>query len=640
MKSMTTISRYVWLLILTSVCRQLQAQPVPTTNPVTTPNETTQWTSQFAWANVTPVNKVKGLLGPDNLVDSLVLHQTMRQISETGGGVVYFPAGTYTFTSSVALFDGVVLRGEAIDGVKDAKDELFAPPTRFEFPQYRATMSRSHPDTLLFKEESNSTAFKTIGMAPGQGKTIGLIDLDIDRAVIDFRADTDGLGRQNIMLLSLRQNNAVMPDPTIPTQKQRALKHGWQRWPSKEVASVEIDVAANCLVSNCRLNDKPDDNYPQYGFTTDDGHSFDGARAVFDYTDHPGIRVRATGNAPAGITMTLYPRIHITTQPHPVSSIELTNNHVNVLEGNNPIVVEGNGVNETGNETTMTEPVYESSILDGRVATWTDYKAIYDNSDSLTYAGQFVSAKGDTLPYRMMKPVNYDPTKKYPIVMYLHGMGERGTDNHEQLRNFIWYFSTEKNRQEHPCFVLMPQLNRNNMSFLGSEEAKSTKMMTAVFSVMKRLETYYSIDTDRRYLIGISSGAWATWEAIIRYPKTFAAAVPISGYKRFNEFDAKARKHDIDGIKNLPIWAFHGSDDEWIPVMYARMTVAMLKNGGGKPRYTEFKGIGHICWNELQHVPEFMPWLFSQRRNQSIAPGSALPALTKLSASPAKTAQR
>ncbi len=632
---MTTISRYVWLLMLTGAYTQLHAQSLPSTNPVTMLDQTTQWTSQFAWSSVTPVTKINGLLGPDNQVDSLVFHQTMRRISDAGGGVLYFPAGTYTFTYSISLFDGIVLRGEAIDGVTDAKHELFAPPTHFEFPRYRATLSRSHADTLLFKDESNNTAFKRIGLAPGQGSTIGLVDLDINRAIIDFRSGTDGIGRQNVLLKSLRQNNAVLPDPAIPTPFQRVRKHEWQRWPSKAVASIEVDAATNCLVSNCRLNDKPDDNYRQYGFTTDDGHSFDGARAVFDYTDHSGIRIRATaaGNDPAGVKLITYPRLHITTQADPTGSIELTNNYVNVLEGNKPIVLEGSGIKETGNQTALTQSVYESSILDGRVATWDDYKAIYDKSDSLTFSGLFVSAKGDTLPYRMMKPANYDPTKKYPIVLYLHGMGERGTDNHEQLRNFIWYFSTEKNRQEHPCFVLIPQLNRKNMSFLGSEEAKSTKMMTAVFAVMKRLETSYSIDTDRRYLVGISSGAWATWEAIIRYPKTFAAAVPISGYKRFNEFDAVARKHDIDGIKNLPIWAFHGSDDEWIPVMYARMTVAMLKSGGGKPRYTEFKGVGHICWNELQHVPEFMPWLFSQRRITPITPVS-------LPSSGPKTARR
>jgi predicted esterase len=616
MKAMTSVSRYARLFILLLISRPLWAQSVPTGNPVKM-TEATAWTSRFAWTNVTPATTVKGLLGADNQVDSLVLHQTTRRLAEAGGGVLYFPAGTYTFGYSLTLFDGVVLRGEAINGMTDATSDLFLPPTRFEFPRYRATLSRSHPDTLLFIDEPNNSAFKVIGIAPGQGNGIGLVDLDIDHATIDFRAAANEPGRQQMLLVNLRQNNAVLPDPGIPTQRQRTLNHAWQRWPNKAVASINLDAAANCLISNCRLNDKPEDNYRQYGFTTDDGHSFDGARAVFDYTDHAGIRVRVS---PAG------------SAPTP-GSIELTNNYVNVLAGNTPIVLDGSGVSNTDNVTAMTKPVYASSILDGRVATWNEYKAIYDKSDSLTVAGRFVSAKGDSLPYRLMLPANYDPTKKYPVVLYLHGMGERGTDNHEQLRNFVWSFSTEKNRQDYPCFVLIPQLNRNSISFLGDERAKSTKMMLAVFSLMKRLESRYSMDTDRRYLMGISSGAWATWEAIVRYPKMFAAAVPIAGYKRFNEFDAVARKHDIDGIKDLPIWAFHGSDDEWIPVMYARMTVSMLKNGGGKPRYTEFKGIGHICWNELQHVPEFMPWLFAQRRNTPVLPVS-LPSLG------AKTARR
>lgn len=608
MKTFPTHTRRAgWLLPFLFACATLWAQSVPTTNPLAAPVPDTQaWTNGLAWARVTLADKVKGLLGPDNQVDSLVLHQTLRQLSAAGGGVLYFPAGTYLFDHSVTLFDGVVLRGELAPGVNEAGDGQFAPVTKFEFPRYRPTLSRTRADTLLFTDVPNHTAFKTISIGAGHGKNIGLVQLDLNRAVIDFRSGTGGC--RNILLLSLRQNNAVLPDPGIPTDPQRTGGHAWQRWPWGEVASLNVDAAANCLVSNCRLNDRPDDNYRQFGYMTDDGQTFDGARAVFDYTNHPGIRVRAVGATPGGV--------------------ELTGNYVQVLRGNQPIVSEG-AVRLAGNEGKTTEPAFESSIFDGRTATWQQYRTIYEKRDSLTTPQWYASAGSDTLPYRVMLPANYDPAKKYPLVVYLHGMGERGTDNKEQLRNFIWYFTTEKNRRDYPCFVLIPQHSKADQSFLGSERARSNKMMLAVFSVMKKLEKTYSIDGRRRYLIGISSGAWATWEAIVTYPKLFAAAVPIAGYKRFNEFDEKDRKREIANIKDLPIWAFHGSDDEWIPAMYARMTVSTLKNGGGNPRYTEFKGIGHICWNELQYVTDFMPWLFSQRRNQPPVPGTATSMVNK-----------
>ncbi len=123
---------------------------------------------------------------------------------------------------------------------------------------------------------------------------------------------------------------------------------------------------------------------------------------------------------------------------------------------------------------------------------------------------------------------------------------------------------------------------------------------------------YTGIDANRLYITGISSGAFGVWDAIERWPDYFAAVAPVSGAGDPSKAAA---------IKNLPIWAFHGTKDATVPVSGSRDMIAALKTVGGNPRYTEFPNKPHSIWSTVyslpdtsEHVSNFFPWLFSQKR--------------------------
>ncbi len=606
------------IVFYVSLSFDLFGQREPQVNPIT---EANHWSNAIAWNNVTNVTKVKGLLGRENAVDSVVFHQTMETISKNGGGVLFFPVGTYIFKNTIMLYDGVVLRGENPLGVKNAKHQSYSLPTIFEFPRYKPKMDRMRADTSLFKNVSNQTAFKSIKTNTRGIKNFGLVNIDINRAIIDFRKkNTESMGFRNVLIYGIKQNNAVVPVEGIPTAAQIKGGNNWQRWTEKYIGNINLSVEANALVANCKLNDNTKDSFKQFGYMVDDGFTFDGSRAVFDYINHIGImieEVKTTPSTGSVINPTETDNLIASNSKNMYTngSIEVLNNYMKLTEGNEFVKSDCEKCNVFDNDFQTTKQQYASSIIDGLTPTNTAYRTPYDKPDEVSTAYIHTYRKGESLPYRLIKPLNYDPSKKYPIVLYLHGLGERGNDNRESLRNFIWYFNTPKVRADYPCFILIPQHAYKDSTFLGNERKEHTRTMKAVLDVMKKVEKENSIDGSRRYIVGISSGGWATWETIIKFPKTFAAAVPISAYKRFNEWNEKDRLKEINTIKNFPIWAFHGSDDEWIPAMYARLTVSTLKSGGGVPKYTEFKGVGHICWDEIQYVEEFLPWLFSQKRN-------------------------
>lgn len=219
-------------------------------------------------------------------------------------------------------------------------------------------------------------------------------------------------------------------------------------------------------------------------------------------------------------------------------------------------------------------------------------------------ARTFVGQKGDKLNYRLLKPLNYNSARKYPLVVHLHGGGGRGTDNVKQI--YYGVFSTlliGKSREDYPAFVFVPQCPPN-ATWGGAPYILS--MEDLVFETISALEKEFSIDEKRRYIMGASMGGYGTWHFISVRPEIFAAAVPVCG---------GGDPMLIPNAVKVPIWAFHGMLDDLVPVSKSREMIEALKGAGGNPNYTEYPDKGHDLWAELSNTPELLEWMFSQRRD-------------------------
>ncbi|HBE78502.1 MAG TPA: phospholipase [Firmicutes bacterium] len=221
---------------------------------------------------------------------------------------------------------------------------------------------------------------------------------------------------------------------------------------------------------------------------------------------------------------------------------------------------------------------------------------------------------GESLPYRLLRPVPDDlqSNQKFPAILFLHGSGERGSDNGKQLNYIAQIFDDPAMRQKYPCFVIAPQCPTNQNwvvkeSYSGSvlQSAEPTKPLGETMELIHALSKDLPIDSGRMYVIGISSGGSGVWDLLARYPRLFAAAVPFSG----SGDDKKAYL-----MVKTPIWAFHGGRDILVNPNTTRMMIQAIRKAGGDPRYTEYPNLFHNTWNKTFHDPAFFQWLFAQKQ--------------------------
>lgn len=250
------------------------------------------WTNNIKWGCVYNIKDFSG----KNLVEQF--NSTMNAAVFNGGGVIYFPAGTYNFTDSIFLKNGVVIRGET-PAVTDAKSDKYAPPSKLVFPKYEPTFSGNGTD--------NTKAFKKIFTSNAESDSnIGVVNLDINRAGINFGGNVDTVKKQNIVIFGVRNNNVADPANQVPDS---SFQEPWMRYSDRFTANIKISGLANVLVANNRVNDTITDNYDQPGYKV---QSLDkkevityaeGNKVPFDYGNHYGIvvnRSKAQGFALAG----------------------------------------------------------------------------------------------------------------------------------------------------------------------------------------------------------------------------------------------------------------------------------------------------------------------------------------------------
>lgn len=260
----------------------------------------------------------------------------------------------------------------------------------------------------------------------------------------------------------------------------------------------------------------------------------------------------------------------------------------------------------------------------------------------LTYAQQnvydlyekkeYITANGNVLPYRILFPENYDKTKKYPLILLLHGSGARGADNEKQLfgrgengenrlRSSGALFLKDENRKKYKAIVVVPQCPENSswtIMKIDTVEQKATRVfdyniapkwpLLAANEVVRKLIKEEAVDPARVYISGWSMGGHGTYEFVFRNPDLFAAALPICGGGDVAKYDKRVTK--------TAFWIFHGDADNVVDVKYSHDMVTKLKKLKSEVRYKEYPGVAHNSWDSAFSEPDLLTWLFSHKRKK------------------------
>lgn len=235
--------------------------------------------------------------------------------------------------------------------------------------------------------------------------------------------------------------------------------------------------------------------------------------------------------------------------------------------------------------------------------------------------GSFI-LKGKTLPYRILFPVNFDPTKKYPVVIVLHGAGERGNDNEAELKYGTELFLKDTIRQKYAAIVIYPQCSASSFwsnvkvetdsvkkkykFIFQTDEAPPTEAMQLLLGFVDELLDKPYVNKHQVYVGGLSMGGMGTFELLRRKPNVFAAAFSICG----GDNTLNAKKY----AKKVPMWIFHGEKDSVVPYEHSEAMVAAIKEEGGDPKYTLYPNDDHNSWNDAFAEPLLIPWLFSHHK--------------------------
>lgn len=224
----------------------------------------------------------------------------------------------------------------------------------------------------------------------------------------------------------------------------------------------------------------------------------------------------------------------------------------------------------------------------------------------------FVDSSNNTMPYRMLSP-DIKVGEKYPLVVFLHGSGERGDDNEKQLLYGASTFSNPSNVDKYPTFVVFPQCKEkswtnstNARDFMpGAETPAISQPEVMVMSLIKDIMKNNPIDPARVYIVGISMGGIAAYDLACRFPGTFAAAIPICG---------AVNPDRLAVAKDVNFMIFHGEEDDEVPNFCSREAYKALSAAGAQVEYIEFAGVGHECWSNAFNYPSLLSWLFSQSK--------------------------
>ena len=220
------------------------------------------------------------------------------------------------------------------------------------------------------------------------------------------------------------------------------------------------------------------------------------------------------------------------------------------------------------------------------------------------------------LAYRILYPEKFDKSTKYPIKLFLHGIGERGSNNESQLNYVDKVFLNKKNLEDYPSIVVFPQApladnwssviwDGNKLSF--PEDDPPTTSLKLVIKLMDSLINENYADKNRIYLSGLSNGGMGSFELLKHRPNMFASAVIICGGG--NPAWAK------EFAKSTPVWVAHGSNDQVVSPDFSLKMVEAILSEGGSPKVTFFENVYHNSWDYVFSDAEYLKWMYSRSKN-------------------------
>lgn len=209
------------------------------------------------------------------------------------------------------------------------------------------------------------------------------------------------------------------------------------------------------------------------------------------------------------------------------------------------------------------------------------------------------SPTGEKVAFDMFIPYTYTGQEAYPLILFLHGAGEREGGKNKPVDVGIGPAIRKYGEKEFPFFVLFPRCRANRNWMADGDDAQRA------LAILDFVQKKYNIDPKRIYLTGLSLGGFGTWSLAAKYPDRWAAIVPICG---------GGNPEWAEKIKHIPVWCFHGDQDKAVRVELSRKMIQALKAVGASPRYTEYPGVGHNCWDLAYNTKELYAWLLSQKR--------------------------
>ena len=220
----------------------------------------------------------------------------------------------------------------------------------------------------------------------------------------------------------------------------------------------------------------------------------------------------------------------------------------------------------------------------------------------------------DTLPYRLYRSQKAETmTKALPLVIFLHGAGERGNDNCMQLKHCIKYFLDDTVTSRYPFLLMAPQCP-NDRRWVNTDwslpehtmDSMPTAELRGVMTVFDSLVGVGVVDSTQVYICGISMGGFGTWDALQRWPGKFAAAIAICG---------GGDPAYAEAMKDIPVYVFHGLlDGVVMPSRSIQMYNALKDVGNEEAILVTYPELGHVCWNEAFSTAGLFEWLFGKKK--------------------------